>query len=55
METLEVTYNDLHSQIEELRSLMIDAATLHGISSLDTLRYSEELDKLIMQAQLQNP
>ncbi|WP_082220452.1 aspartyl-phosphate phosphatase Spo0E family protein [Domibacillus robiginosus] len=54
METIEARYTDLHSQIEELRCLMIDAAELYGISSLDTLQYSEELDKLIMQAQLQS-
>lgn len=51
---LEAQSNDLHNQIEELRYLMIDTAKTYGLGSIDTLRYSEELDKLIMEAQLQS-
>ena len=51
---IEIQPNDLHIQIEELRYLMLDTAKTYGLGSIDTLRYSEELDKLIMQAQLQN-
>lgn len=51
---IDVQSNSLHSQIEELRYLMIDTAKTYGLGSVDTLRYSEELDKLIMQAQLQS-
>lgn len=50
---IEAQSNNLYSQIEELRYLMINTAKTYGLGSTDTLRYSEELDKLIMQAQLQ--
>lgn len=45
---------DLPSQINTLRQLMISTSQVHGLASTETLRYSEELDKLIILVQLQN-
>ena len=47
-------FSDLLSHINNLRYLMIQAAQQHGLGSAETLRYSEELDELILQFQLQN-
>ncbi|OMP66167.1 hypothetical protein BTO28_13685 [Domibacillus epiphyticus] len=44
----------LSSRITHLRELMILIGTSKGLDSVETLKYSEELDKLIFQFQLQN-
>ncbi|WP_018394295.1 MULTISPECIES: aspartyl-phosphate phosphatase Spo0E family protein [Bacillaceae] len=54
MDNSEGTFCDLLSLINSLRHLMITAAQQHGLNSPETLRYSEELDELIFQFQLQN-
>ena len=54
MEQTQINSSSLHSQINDLRYLMIHAGQQHGLDSPEVLRYSEELDKLIFQFQLQN-
>lgn len=54
MENIRDNLYDLPSQISDLRRLMISTGTVYGLSSNETLRYSEELDKLIIQFQLLN-
>ncbi|WP_255822080.1 aspartyl-phosphate phosphatase Spo0E family protein [Domibacillus sp. PGB-M46] len=44
----------LPAQINNLRHLMIKAGRQYGLSSQKTLRYSEQLEELILQYQLQN-
>jgi hypothetical protein len=44
----------LNTQINELRKLLISVGTAKGLGSSETLKYSEELDKLIIQAQLKS-
>nr|WP_232713472.1 aspartyl-phosphate phosphatase Spo0E family protein [Bacillus xiapuensis] len=39
-------------QIDDLRQLLIAAGMKKGIHDLETLQFSEELDKLILQFQL---
>jgi len=46
--------HDLSFQIKKLRHLMILAAAIYGLGSLEVLRYSQELDELIIRFQLQN-
>ncbi|MCM3789450.1 aspartyl-phosphate phosphatase Spo0E family protein [Domibacillus indicus] len=46
--------DDLSSQIQKLRHLMVLSADIYGFGSLEVLRYSQELDELIIQFQLQN-
>lgn len=45
---------DLLNRINNLRHLMITSGQQYGLGSLETLQYSEELDELIIQFQLQN-
>ncbi|WNS82267.1 aspartyl-phosphate phosphatase Spo0E family protein [Domibacillus sp. DTU_2020_1001157_1_SI_ALB_TIR_016] len=45
---------DLLARINNLRQRMITAGLQHGLNSPETLRYSEQLDELILQYQLQN-
>lgn len=45
---------DLLARIDNLRHVMIVAGQQHGLNSPETLRYSEQLDELIFQYQLQN-
>ncbi|WP_083256036.1 aspartyl-phosphate phosphatase Spo0E family protein [Domibacillus iocasae] len=54
MNNAQGAFGDLLSRINNLRHLMITAAQHHGLCSPETLRYSEELDKLIFQFQLQD-
>ncbi|WP_083256106.1 aspartyl-phosphate phosphatase Spo0E family protein [Domibacillus iocasae] len=53
MEQSQLISTSLDSQINDLRFQMIIAGQQHGLSSPETLRYSEELDKLILEFQLQ--
>ncbi|WP_018392478.1 aspartyl-phosphate phosphatase Spo0E family protein [Bacillus sp. 37MA] len=53
MSNTQVTFCELLSHINSLRHLMITAEKQHGLNSPETLRYSEELDELILQFQLQ--
>lgn len=46
--------DELILRINDLRNLMISAGITNGLNSNETLKYSEELDKLIIQVQLQN-
>ncbi|OMP66170.1 aspartyl-phosphate phosphatase Spo0E family protein [Domibacillus epiphyticus] len=46
--------NRLYSQINDLRELMISTGMKKGLDSAETLKYSQELDKLIIKVQLQN-
>lgn len=43
---------ELLLQIDDLRSLMISAGLTHGLSSMEVLHYSRELDKLIIEVQI---
>ncbi|WP_083566243.1 Spo0E family sporulation regulatory protein-aspartic acid phosphatase [Domibacillus mangrovi] len=45
---------ELNFQINELRHLLISTGTSRGLGCMETLKYSEELDKLIIQIQLHN-
>lgn len=54
MEHIQVKPGNLSSEINHLRQLMISTAKAHGLGSRETLMYSQELDKLIIQVQLQN-
>jgi len=45
---------DLLLRINNLRYLMVTAGQQHGLNSPEVLRYSEELDKLILKLQVQN-
>ncbi|WP_342743413.1 aspartyl-phosphate phosphatase Spo0E family protein [Domibacillus antri] len=45
---------DLTKRINSLRFLMIRAGRQNGLGSQEVLRYSEELDKLIMEFQLRH-
>ncbi|OKL37836.1 aspartyl-phosphate phosphatase Spo0E family protein [Domibacillus mangrovi] len=47
-------FDELIMRINDLRNLMVSAGITNGLSSNETLKYSEELDKLIIQVQLQN-
>lgn len=53
MEQSQLNSTSLDSQINDLRFLMITAGQQHGLSNPETLRYSKELDKLILEFQLQ--
>ncbi|MGG3451859.1 aspartyl-phosphate phosphatase Spo0E family protein [Domibacillus aminovorans] len=46
--------DELNIQINELRNLLISTGTSNGLGCSETLKYSEELDKLIIQVQLHN-
>ncbi len=48
----QVTFCELLSLINNLRHLMITAGQQYGLNNPETLRYSEELDKLIIQFQI---
>ncbi|WP_082220276.1 aspartyl-phosphate phosphatase Spo0E family protein [Domibacillus robiginosus] len=54
MDTNQQILDDLSFQIKKLRRLMILAANVYGFTSFETLHYSQELDKLIIQFQLYN-
>ncbi len=43
------TFFELLTRIDDLRHLMITAAQQHGLGSPETLRYSKQLDELILQ------
>ncbi|HZG73390.1 MAG TPA: aspartyl-phosphate phosphatase Spo0E family protein [Chondromyces sp.] len=43
---------DLMVQINHLRGLMISTGLKKGLSNTETLKYSEKLDKLIVQFQI---
>ena len=45
---------ELADRIEQMRQLMITVGLKYGLSSPETLRYSEQLDELILQYQFQN-
>lgn len=45
---------DLLARINNLRDRMIIAGLQYGLSSPETVQYSEQLDELILQYQLQN-
>lgn len=44
----------LYEEIERVRGLLASAVQLYGLSSAEALYYSEELNTLILHAQLQN-
>ncbi|OMP67047.1 aspartyl-phosphate phosphatase Spo0E family protein [Domibacillus epiphyticus] len=46
--------DSLLSQINELRELMVSTGMEKGLDNVETIKYSQELDKLIFQFQLQN-
>ncbi|OKL37050.1 aspartyl-phosphate phosphatase Spo0E family protein [Domibacillus mangrovi] len=46
--------NDLSIRIQNIRKLMIATGIEKGLDNCETLKYSEELDKLIIQLQLQS-
>ncbi|MCM3787472.1 aspartyl-phosphate phosphatase Spo0E family protein [Domibacillus indicus] len=54
MENNRPLLDDLSSQIQKLRHLMLLAGTVYGLGSKEVLDYSQELDELIIQFQLQN-
>lgn len=54
MNNVQDTYFDLLDRINSLRELMITAGQQYGLGDSKTLRYSEQLDELIFQYQLQN-
>jgi hypothetical protein len=47
-------FGDLLIRINKLHLLMITSGQQYGLGSLETLQYSEELDELIIQFQLEN-
>ncbi|WP_082087897.1 aspartyl-phosphate phosphatase Spo0E family protein [Domibacillus indicus] len=47
------TFCDLLDRIEQIRQLMITSGLQYGLSSPETVRYSEQLDELILWYQLQ--
>ncbi|WP_018391909.1 MULTISPECIES: aspartyl-phosphate phosphatase Spo0E family protein [Bacillaceae] len=51
---LKDNFDELTLRIDDLRKLMVSAGVTNGLNSNATLKYSEELDKLIIQVQLQN-
>jgi hypothetical protein len=46
--------DELNIQINDLRELMVYAGITKGFNSSETLKYSQGLDKLIIQFQLQS-
>jgi hypothetical protein len=54
MEQVQINSNQLLSRINYLRELMISAGITKGFHSSETLKYSQDLDKLIIQFQLQS-
>ena len=53
MDTNQPILEELSFQIKKLRHLMILAAAIYGFGSEEVLGYSQELDKLIIEYQLQ--
>ncbi|MGG3451540.1 aspartyl-phosphate phosphatase Spo0E family protein [Domibacillus aminovorans] len=54
MSPTQLNLNDLSTQINHIRKLMIASGIEKGLNNFETLKYSEELDKLIIQFQLQS-
>ncbi|OMP66961.1 aspartyl-phosphate phosphatase Spo0E family protein [Domibacillus epiphyticus] len=54
MEQGQINSNNLLSQINDLRELMVYTGMEKGLNSVETLKYSQELDKLIFQYQVQS-
>ncbi|WP_082220426.1 aspartyl-phosphate phosphatase Spo0E family protein [Domibacillus robiginosus] len=54
MENDQPTFEKLSFKIERIRHLMIIAASVYGLESKEVLVYSQELDELIIQFQLQD-
>ncbi|MGG3450683.1 aspartyl-phosphate phosphatase Spo0E family protein [Domibacillus aminovorans] len=53
MVSTQLSLEDLSVQVNDMRKLLIAAGLKKGFTDSETLKYSEELDKLIMQFQLQ--
>ncbi|OAH57779.1 MULTISPECIES: aspartyl-phosphate phosphatase Spo0E family protein [Bacillaceae] len=54
MLSTQLNLDDLSTQINDIRELMIASGLKKGFTDIETLKYSEELDKLILQFQLQS-
>ncbi|MGG3452259.1 aspartyl-phosphate phosphatase Spo0E family protein [Domibacillus aminovorans] len=54
MLSTQLNLEDLSIQINDIRELMIASGLKKGFTDIETLKYSEELDKLILQFQLQS-
>lgn len=54
MLSIQLSLEDLSAQINDIRELMIASGLTKGFTDNETLKYSEELDKLILQFQLQS-
>ncbi|WP_018392477.1 aspartyl-phosphate phosphatase Spo0E family protein [Bacillus sp. 37MA] len=54
MLSTQLSLEDLSAQINDMRKLLIATGLKKGFSDIETLKYSEELDKLILQFQLQS-
>lgn len=54
MKNNQLLLHDLSFQIQKLRHLMILSAAAYGLDSLEVLQYSQKLDELIIQFQLQD-
>ena len=52
MLSTQLNLNDLSIQIHDIRKLMIATGITKGLGNIETIKYSEELDKLIIQFQL---
>ncbi|MEM1505795.1 aspartyl-phosphate phosphatase Spo0E family protein [Domibacillus sp. 8LH] len=50
----QMNLEELNKQINGLQHVLIAAGMEHGLGSPEALRYSEQLDELIFQYQLQN-
>ncbi|WP_018392536.1 MULTISPECIES: aspartyl-phosphate phosphatase Spo0E family protein [Bacillaceae] len=50
----QLSLEDLSAQINDMRKLLIATGLKKGFSDIETLKYSEQLDKLIIQFQLQS-
>ncbi|OMP66160.1 aspartyl-phosphate phosphatase Spo0E family protein [Domibacillus epiphyticus] len=53
MNQVQTNSDKLLSQINDIRKLLIITGLTKGLNNAETLKYSEELDKLIIQIQLQ--
>jgi hypothetical protein len=54
MLSTQLNLNDLSVQIHDSRKLMIATGIEKGLNSFETIKFSEKLDKLIIQFQLQS-
>ncbi len=50
----QLSLEELSAQIDDMRKLLIATGLKKGFSDVETLKYSEQLDKLIIQFQLQS-